>query len=222
MFSSRGACLAALALSSMASSSFAEGADPAAAQRVQLPEAVEAELALSAAPPHLRAGARVLVFGPDGFREVRSGSGGLTCLVNRDAFFYGASTLKPTCWDRNGQDSYVPVMRRVGELLAQGAPAKAIQDDIEAGFAQGRFHSPSRAGVAYMLAGDVLVDPKTGTVTRQTFPGHYMFYAVGIGNEDLGYSQEGSAQTPGLPFVFSRGAGGARLGYIIAGHDHAH
>lgn len=196
--------------------------DPAAAQRAPLPQAAEVELALSAAPQHLRAGARVLVYGPAGFREVRAGAGAITCLVNRDSFFYGAATLKPTCWDRNGEESYLPVMLRVGELLAKGASAKAIEDDIEAGFADGRFRSPSRAGVAYMLAGDLLVDPKSGAVQRQAFPGHYMIYAVGVGNEDIGYSKDGAAATPSLPFVFARGAGGAKLGYIISGHDHPH
>lgn len=204
----------------LATAPTATAADPLAAMRARLPEAAEIDLALSAAPPHLRDGARVLIFGQAGFHEVRAGGDGLTCLVNRDAFFYGAGTLKPTCWDRNGQGSYLPVMLRVGELLAQGADAPAIRQDIDKGFADGRFHTPDHTGVAYMLAGDLIVDPISGAVTKQTFPGHYMIYAWDVTNADIGYTREGASLKPGLPLVFASGAGGSRLGYIIVGHAH--
>jgi hypothetical protein len=68
-----------------------------------------------------------------------------------------------------------------------------------------------------MLAGDVQLDPATGQVTKQLFPGHYMFYALATTNAQLGYSRETAAADPTIPFVFSGGAGGTRgLGYIIA------
>jgi hypothetical protein len=86
-----------------------------AALNIVLPRAAQERLALSAAPEHLRAGATVYVFGKTGFEQTRGGTNGFTCLVNRDAFFYGAAQ--------------------------------------------------------FMLAGDVDVDPATGVVTKQVFPG---------------------------------------------------
>lgn len=194
--------------------------DPAAvamaALNVVLPRDVEQELALSAAPPHLRADASVYVFGTKGFERVRTGSNGFSCLVNRDAFFYRAAAFKPTCWDATGQDTYLPVMLRVGELLASGASHEHIVRAIDAGFASGTFKRPSGGGVAYMLAGDVVLDPRTGHVTRQLYPGHYMFYAAGATSAQLGYSADGARSDATLPFVFSGGAGGAQgLSYII-------
>jgi hypothetical protein len=188
-----------------------------AALNVVLPREAEQELALSAAPLHLRADASVYVFGARGFERVRSGRNGFSCLVNRDAFFYGASAFKPTCWDAAGEDTYLPVMLKVGELLASGASHETIARAIDTGFAAGTFRRPSGGGVAYMLAGDVVLDPQTGRVTRQLYPGHYMFYAAGATSAQLGYSADGARSDATLPFVFSGGAGGAHgLSYIIA------
>ena len=54
-------------------------------------------------------------------------------------------------------------MLRVGELLATNASPDAIRRDIETGFAQGRFSSPQKAGVAYMLEGDVQFGTRVAT-----------------------------------------------------------
>jgi hypothetical protein len=104
-------------------------------------------------------------------------------------------------------------MLRVGELLAQQKSAAEIKRDIDEGFAQGKFRSPSKAGIAYMLAGDVKFDPKSGELSTTEFPAHYMIYAPGVTNADIGMTK--AATTPGLPFVFSGYSGGARTAYII-------
>lgn len=194
----------------------AQAADSAAAAKVlntTFPEAVEVGLALAGGPEHLRAGATVYVYGAKGFTQARAGSNGFTCLLNRDGFLYGSSAFKPTCWDPEGATSYVPVMLRVGELLAAGKSADEVNADIAAGFKNGTFHRPARTGIAYMVAGDVQLAPGTGQVTRIQFPGHYMIYAPGVANADIGYAPGNSGG--GDPSIFSRGAGGADLGYLI-------
>ncbi len=184
------------------------------------PADVEAKLALSAAPQHLRAGATVYVYGEKGFTKFRDGINGFTCLLNRDGFLYGGKAFKPTCWDADGLASYVPVMLRVGKLLAAGKSTGEVRVDIDAGFRVGRFHRPTRTGIAYMLAGDVDLDTNTGRVTYTAFPGHYMIYAPGVTNADLGYSADASRINRSLPFIFDAGTGGSELAYLITVPHH--
>jgi len=180
-----------------------------------LPPAEEIELALSSGPEHLRADATVYVFGKKGYERVRIGKNGITCMVNRDGNQAGDNDLKPTCWDAEGSATIVPVMLRVGELLAQNKTADEIKHDIDAGFSQGRFSSPRKTGIAYMLRGDVQYDRQTRTIARTLFPPHYMIYAPGVTNSDIGMNMEAYRKQPGLPLVYSGYSGGARTAYII-------
>lgn len=176
-------------------------------------------MALSAAPEHLRADATVYTYGTGGFIKIRDGNNGFTCLLNRDAFLYGGAVFKPTCWDAEGATSYVPVMLEVGRLLASGKGREEIRAEVDAGFRANRFHRPARTGIAYMLAGDIMLDAKGG-ITSAAFPGHYMIYAPGVTNADLGYSKDAAKQDRSLPFVFAAGAGGIELAYIITVPHH--
>jgi len=183
--------------------------------RTLLPPQQEIDLALKAAPVHLRDASTVYTFGKRGYEKARAGTNGFNCLVNRDGTQNGEQSVYPTCWDPEGSRTILPVMLRVGELIAQGKSAAEIKRDIDEGFNQGRFHSPAKTGIAYMLAGDVKFDPKTGQFGAIEFPPHYMIYAPGVSNSDIGVSSEAMKQTPGLPFVYSGYSGGPRTAYII-------
>jgi hypothetical protein len=178
-----------------------------------IPPTQEIELALKAGPVHIRAAATVYTFGKRGYEKAKSGTNGFNCMVNRDGIQNGDTAVHPTCWDPEGSRTILPVVLRVGELLAQQKSAAEIKHDIDEGFDQGRFHSPAKAGIAYMLAGDVKFDPKLGQLSTVEFPAHYMIYAPGVGNDDIGMTKD--AKTPGLPFVYSGYSGGARTAYII-------
>lgn len=177
--------------------------------------AQEISLALKAAPSHLREQATVYVFGKGGYEKARPGSNGFNCMVNRDGIQNGDDSLHPTCWDPEGSRTILPVMLRVGELLAQEKSAAEIKREIDAGFASGRFQSPAKAGIAYMLAGDVKVDSKTGQLSQTVFPPHYMIYAPNVSNADIGLTPEAMKTAAGLPFIYSGYAGGAKTAYII-------
>jgi hypothetical protein len=181
--------------------------------QVRISREQEIELALKAAPVHLRSEATVYIFGKRGYEKVRAGTNGFNCMVNRDGIQNGDTAVHPTCWDPEGSRTILPVMLRVGELLAQQKSAADMKQDIDEGFAQGRFNSPAKTGIAYMLAGDVKFDPKSGQLSTTEFPAHYMIYAPGVTNADIGMSR--AATTPGLPFVYSGYSGGARTAYII-------
>ena len=191
-----------------------------------LPQGQEIELALSAGPEHMRSDATVYVFGRKGYEKIRSGKNGFTCMVNRDGNQAGDNDLKPTCWDAEGSATIVPVMLRVGQLLAEGRTADEIKHDIDAGFNKGRFSSPQKTGIAYMLRGDVQYDPSTKEISKTLFPPHYMIYAPGVTNADIGMNVDAYKKHPALPLVYAGYSGGARTAYIIVmaaedkGHSH--
>ncbi len=212
-------CAQALAGVSAASNAPAKSPEAAATRKhlnSEFDAGVEASLAVSGAPAHLRAAATVYVYKKDaGFELHRQGSNEFTCLLNRDAFLYGGRAFKPTCWDKAGADSYIPVMLATGKWLAEGKSAAEVKRLIEKGFNTGFFHSPATTGIAYMVAGDLDLDPQTGNIIQTLFPGHYMFYAPHVTSEQLGASRDNRRDNPKLPSVFSGGAGGANLAYII-------
>jgi len=197
---------------------------PQAATLIFLAPQQEIELALSAGPEHLRLDATVYVFGKKGYEKIRRGKNGFTCMVNRDGNQVGDNDLKPTCWDAEGSATIVPVMLRVGEMLAQGKTANEIKQDIDRGFSAGRFVSPRKAGIAYMLRGDVQYDPKSMAISKTLFPPHYMIYAPGVTNTDIGISMDAHKKHPSLPLVYAGYSGGARTAYIIvmAAEDKEH
>jgi hypothetical protein len=183
---------------------------------ILLPQDQEIQMALEAGPEHIRDAATVYVFGKDGYRKIRSGTNGFTCLVNRDGNQEGDNDLKPTCWDAEGGRTIVPVMLRVGELISRSASADEIQRDIDSGFASGKFSSPQKAGIAYMLAGDIQVDPQTRRVTGKLLaPPHYMIYAPGVTNADIGMDTKPANSKFVLPKVTTGYSGGQRTAYII-------
>src|ERR1700687_3838438 len=103
-----------------------------------MPREKEIELALNAAPAHLRQNATVYVLEKNGYTKVKEGSNGFTCIVNRDH----PLNMKPTCWDREGTETIVPKVLRVGELLMQGKPVDEINGEIKEGFRTGKYISP--------------------------------------------------------------------------------
>jgi hypothetical protein len=136
-------------------------------------------------------------------------------MVNRDGNQRGDNDLKPTCWDTEGSRTIVPVMLRAGELIAKGTSAEEIKRDIDAGFSDGRFSSPKKAGIAYMLKGDLQFDPKTRTISKTLYPPHYMIYAPGVTNEDIGVDVNSPKRNHAHPSVYDGYSGGTHTAYII-------
>ena len=168
-----------------------------------LPREKEIDLALSAAPEHLRKGAAVYVLERDGFVKVRESTNGFTCIVNRDH----PLSEKPVCFDTEGTATILPKILRVGEFLMRGQSMSQIDAEIAEGFRTGKYIAPRRAGVAYMLSGDIRnFNPRTGRV--ESFPPHVMFYAPNLTNADLGTTPEALASDPSLPFVAYQGPHG--------------
>jgi hypothetical protein len=172
----------------------------------------EIAMALSAAPEHLRAGASVYVLKEAGFELVRKGTNGFSCIVNRDH----PLNQKPTCYDSEGSATILPKVLRFGELLRKGMPLEQIRNEIAEGFRTGKYISPRRPGVAYMLSGDVRnYNASTGQV--ESFPPHVMFYAPNLTNADIG--SDGNFE-PGLPSIAYQGPQGYMI-VVTGGTPHS-
>lgn len=165
-------------------------------------------MALSAAPAHLRSGAGIYVLEANGYVKIRESHNRFTCIVNRDH----PLAIKPTCYDAEGTATILPVVLRFGDLLMKGNDVSTIKRDIEQGFREGRFHSPRRPGIAYMLSGEIRnYNARTGTVG--TFPPHVMFYAPNLTNEDIGSTGD---VKDGLPFIAYQGPQGFAIMPVTA------
>jgi hypothetical protein len=163
----------------------------------------EIAMALSAAPEHLRQEAAVYVLERNGYVKARESTNGFTCIVNRDH----PLSLKPVCFDAEGTATILPKILRFGKLLMQGKSISEIDAEIAEGFRTGKYISPRRPGVAYMLSGDIgNYNPRTGKI--ESFPPHIMFYAPYLTNADLGITREALEKDPSLPFVAYQGPHG--------------
>lgn len=168
-----------------------------------LPREPEMELALSAAPEHLRAAAGVWVMEAKGYVEARPSGNGFTCIVNRDA----PQAIKPTCYDAEGTATILPKVVRVGKMLLEGKSYAEIDRMVEEGFRDGTFVSPKRPGVAYMLSTKI-VNQNRATGATHGFPPHVMFYAPNLTNADIGITPAGRQANPFLPFIAYQGPHG--------------
>lgn len=156
------------------------------------PAAVQIALAESAGPP-VAADAAIYVLGPKGYTLARHGANGFTCLVSRER----PDTLEPECFDATGTASVVPVRIFIEEQRAAGAAEERITAMVEAGYREGRFKAPARAGLVYMLSPhNYVFDPERKAIVH--FPGHLMFYAPNATQKDVGSG-------PGAPYIVAPG-----------------
>ena len=148
-----------LTVACMASAVYAQenAANGSNAKLQPLPRPLEIHLALSAAPPHLRAEATVFVLDPaKGYVLERQGTNGFTCYVQRTDYTredYGDSYFAPECQDTEGTKSIVPVEFDIEHIRAEGKlnPTELKQEIVQR-FKDGVYHSPARPGIAYMLS----------------------------------------------------------------------
>ena len=145
------------------------------------PRDLEIELALNAAPPHLRDGAAVWVLDHAGYVKARDGRNAFTCIVSRRG-----GDLFPVCWDAEGARALMPIDISDGAMRLGGATNAEIERTVAAGFKDGRYRAPAKAGVAYMLSPLRYKIDESGAVTRTNPNPHVMFYGPGLTDADVG------------------------------------
>ena len=146
-----------------------------------LPHALEIELALSAAPTHLRDGATVWVLDPSGYAIAKKGGNPFACVVSRRA-----GDLFPVCWDAEGTRSLLPLDVEDAQLRLSGKSGSEIEAIVMERFKSDQYHAPSRAGIAYMLSPIRYRIDEHGGVTRTTPNPHLMFYGPNLTDSDIG------------------------------------
>jgi hypothetical protein len=169
----------ALLLTALTCSAAAQQTAPA--DHPMLPRELEIELALNAAPKHLRDGAAVLVLDSTGYVTAREGTNAFTCLVSRRG-----GDVFPVCWDAEGARSLLPVDLDAAKLRLSGSTNAEIDRAVTEGFKKGRYRAPSRAGIAYMLSPLRYRIDEKGHVTRSNPNPHIMFYGPNLTDADVG------------------------------------
>lgn len=183
--------------------------DPLSPKLEKMPESLEARLALSALPPHLRDGATVYLLDPaKGYIVNRRGANGLSCFVMRTEWMWPQSSFRndifvPMSYDEEGSAKMMPVWTDVAQMRARGLSPKQVYEEVMKRFDNGTYQKPARSGISYMIAPLMRTYPAPNATEVVTFSGpHYMFYAPTVKDTDIGgkpFSQ--------YPFILPQGPG---------------
>jgi len=178
-----------------------------------LEERVEVALAASAAPAHVSAAATVLVLHRDGYRALREGTNGFTCLVERSwsspigphRDFFNPRLRAPICYNREASGTILGDYLRRTELALAGRSIAEIKRTIETEIGTGTLLAPRGLAMSYMLsAGQVL-----GSQAGQYKP-HVMVYIPYATDAELG----DNPATSDHPVIFEH-AGGPLAAIVI-------
>jgi len=146
-----------------------------------IPRELELELALSAAPKHLRDEATVWVLGQTGYTLAKQGTNAFACIVSRRD-----GDLFPVCWDAEGTRSLLPIDFDDAQLRLSGKSGAEADAVIAERYTTAQYHAPQRSGIAYMLSPIRYRIDAQGVVTRAASNPHLMFYGPNLSDGDIG------------------------------------
>ena len=173
----------------------------------RMPESLEIRFALSALPPQLRDGATTYVLDPaKGYLLAHKGINGVSCVVVRSDWQWPDPSLRddvywPVCYDAEGSKTLLQDYLFAAELRARGMDAKQVHLEVTKRFGKPDYPNPARSGVAYMIAPVMRGYTKRPEPVTMNMP-HYMFYAPGVKNSDIGGKGFGQ-----YPFILSMSPG---------------
>ena len=180
----------------------------------KMPESLEIRFASSAVPPHLRDNATIYVLDPaKGYVIARHGTNGATCIVVRSDWQWPSPSFRddvywPVCYDSEGSKTLLQDYFYAAELRARGMNSEQVHDAVTKRFGTSASPNPSRTGVAYMIAPVMRGFTSGATPVTMNMP-HYMFYAPGVKDADIG----GHGFSKQYPFILDMSRG--RDDYII-------
>jgi hypothetical protein len=167
----------------------AGGVDAASPTKLeQMPESLEVQFALSAAPPHLRENATTYILDPSkGYVRNRQGTNGVSCIVVRSDWQWPDRLFRDdifwaVCYDAEGSKTLLQDYLYAAELRARGLDAMQVHQEVVKRFGTPAYPNPARSGVSYMLAPIMRGFPGPKTMNMP----HYMFYAPNVTDADIG------------------------------------
>ena len=171
-------------------------------QLEKMPPDLETQYALSSLPPRLRGEATVYLLDPaKGYYMAKQGTNGLTAFVMRTQWEkaeFLPNDYSPMSYDEAGAKTFVSMYFDVEAMRATGKYSAAqIRDTIVRRVKDGVYKAPSRTGISYMLSPITLAQGENGF--EVSMMPHYMFYAPGVGNKDIGGDFDGGHS----PFAIS-------------------
>jgi hypothetical protein len=146
-----------------------------------LPRAEEIALARSAAPREVSSDATVWVLTDSGYVVAVQGGRGVACYVSRS----WPASVEPHCFDEEGAQTIMPIEMRRVELRHRGVAREAEDREIAAGLASGRFRTPRRPVLSWMLSEAQRLISDEGTPVGKWRP-HLMIYYPYLTAAELG------------------------------------
>jgi hypothetical protein len=158
-----------------------------------LSRADEIRYAKSAAPAEISKDAKVWVLENGHYVVAEQGTSGIACVVGRNS----PTSFEPECGDAEADATVLAVERFRTEQRIAGKSEDEIKAEVDGGLASGRFRSPKRPALVYMVSSSqVLTDP-AGKV-RSRFMPHLMVYYPFMKTSSMGIVASKSMDVPSM------------------------
>jgi hypothetical protein len=160
---------------------------------MNLSRADEIRYAKSAAPAEISKDAKVWVLDNGHYVIAEQGTSGMACVVGRSS----PTSFEPQCGDAEADATVLAVDRFRTEQRIAGKTQDEIKAEVDNGMATGRFRSPKRPALVYMVSSSqVLTDP-AGKV-RSRFVPHLMVYYPFMNSNSMGIVASKNMDVPGV------------------------
>ncbi len=155
----------------------------------------EIRLARSAAPPEITKDARVYVLDQGRYVVADPGRSTISCMVIRS----DALTMAPQCGDAEADATVLEIDRFRTEQRLAGQSRGAIDRAISEGLTVGRFHSPKRPALVYMMSSMQMLTDPNGKSVGKWMP-HVMVYYPFMHDKDFGLVATPDPKVPGTVY----------------------
>ena len=157
-----------------------------------LSRADEIRYARSAAPNEISQGAKVWVLENGHYRVAEQGTGAVACMVIRST----ATSFEPQCGDMEADETVLAIERFRVEQRIAGKTPDAIKGAVDECLTSGRFRSPKRPALVYMLSSSQVLINAKGNATR--FMPHLMIFYPFMKNSTMGIAASESMDIPSV------------------------
>ena len=135
-------------------------AEPAAPSDYLMDEAEELRLASTAAPPAISSGATYHALKSNGFVEVRKGTNGFHCFVERswsgpsptNKRNFNPGVRAPHCINPEGSRTTMREIFLVAEMAMAGRTPEEIDQAVDRAYAEGSLTLPTELSLTYMMS----------------------------------------------------------------------